>query len=263
MAKPQGQIVCVGMGMILGAHMAPRCRSYIEQADIVYSSCHHLMQRWLEQLNINSHSLQPLYGKYKDRRETYAEMIEIMLASVRAGKRVVGAFYGHPGVFAQVPHRVVKLALEEGFDAHMEPGISAEACLYAEMNIDPGELGCQHFEASQFMFYQRIIDPYGYLVLWQIGLAGDLTLTSKISTTPQRQLLLDKLFEYYPPDHQVAIYESKTNVMEQSRIEWFALRDLVDMPLTMISTLVLPPARQMPVDRDMMASLHKITPRNY
>ena len=258
MVKSQGQIVCVGTGMIIGAHMAPRCRSYIEQADVVFSSCHAMMQSWLEQLNVHTHSLQPLYGKDKDRRETYAEMVEVMMQPVREGKRVVGAFYGHPGIFAQAPHRVIQMARQEGYDAHMEPGISAEACLYADINIDPGEYGCQHFEASQFMFYNRRIDPYGYVVFWQIGLAGDLSLTTKSSTKAQRELLLDKLYEQYPPDHQVAIYESKTNVLEDSLVEWIALSELVDVPLSMISTLVLPPARQMPVDQVMINRLKNL-----
>ena len=58
----------------------------------------------------------------------------------------------------------------------MEPGISAEDCLYADLGIDPGSVGCQHYEASQFMFYRRRIDPSAYLVLWQVGIAGDRSL---------------------------------------------------------------------------------------
>src|SRR3546814_4889838 len=98
-------------------------------------------------------------------------MVAAMLAEVRAGRRVCGAFYGHPGVFARVPHKAIAQARAEGFEAHMEAGVSAEDCLYADLGIDPGEVGCQHYEASQFMFYRRRIDPSAYLVLWQIGRA--------------------------------------------------------------------------------------------
>ena len=96
------------------------------------------------------------------------------MTEVRAGKRVCGVFYGHPGVFAWSPHKVIEVARAEGFQAHMEPGISAEDCLYADLGIDPGRFGCQHFEASQLLFYERRIDPTAYLVLWQVGLVGDL-----------------------------------------------------------------------------------------
>ena len=75
-----------------------------------------------------------------------------MLAEVRAGRRVCGAFYGHPGVFTRVPNKAIAQARAEGFEAHMEAGVSAEDCLYADLGIDPGEVGCQQYEASQFMF---------------------------------------------------------------------------------------------------------------
>ena len=57
-----------------------------------------------------------------------------------------------PGVFARVPHKAIAQARAEGFEAHMEAGVSAEDCLYADLGIDPGEVGCQQYEASQFMF---------------------------------------------------------------------------------------------------------------
>ena len=63
-------------------------------------------------------------------------------------------FYGHPGIFAWSPHKVIKVARAEGYQAHMEPGISAEDCLYADLGIDPGRCGCQHYEASQLLFYE-------------------------------------------------------------------------------------------------------------
>src|SRR3546814_2631535 len=77
------------------------------------------------------------YAPGKDRRQTYREIDEAIMAQVRAGKQVCAVFYGHPGVFADVPHRVVRKAREEGIPARMEPGISAEACLYADLNLDP------------------------------------------------------------------------------------------------------------------------------
>jgi hypothetical protein len=36
----------------------------------------------------------------------------------------------------------------DGFDAVMLPGISAEDCLFADLGIDPGMIGCQSFEAT-------------------------------------------------------------------------------------------------------------------
>ena len=63
------------------------------------------------------------------------------------------------GVFAQAPRKAIEQARLEGFPARMEPGISSEDCLYADVGIDPGARGCQHVEATQFMMYRRRIDP--------------------------------------------------------------------------------------------------------
>jgi hypothetical protein len=100
---------------------------------------------------------------------------------------VCGVFYGHPGVFSQAPHRAIEQARREGFQAHMEPGISAEDCLYADLGIDPGNVGCQHYEASQFMFYRRVVDPSAYLILWQIGIAGDRSVSRTVTGPAYRR----------------------------------------------------------------------------
>lgn len=241
----KGSIVVVGTGMIIGSHISIRCKNHITQADVVFSSAHPLMQTWLEQLNPNTRCLQYLYGENKPRLETYQEMVEVMMAAIRAGNRVVGAFYGHPGVFALAPHKVVEQARKEGFDAVMEPGVSAEDCLYADLGIDPGTVGCQHYEASQFLFYRRVIDPSAYLILWQVALAGETSLTTKPSSAQHLQVFVDRLLEDYPADHEVTLYECQTLPTEQHKAVTFKLADLAQVPLTPVSTLVVPPAKEM------------------
>ena len=161
--------------MTLGSHLTPLARSHIEQADVVFAALSDgIVEMWLERMHPDVRSLQPYYAEGKSRMKTYREWVEVMMTEVRAGKKVCGVFYGHPGVFAWSPHKVIEVARAEGFPAHMEPGISAEDCLYADLGIDPGRFGCQHFEASQLLFYERRIDPSGYLVLWQVGAGGRL-----------------------------------------------------------------------------------------
>jgi uncharacterized protein YabN with tetrapyrrole methylase and pyrophosphatase domain len=241
--EKNGSLVCVGLGMTLGAHISPRSRSYIEQADVVFAAVSDsLVELWLQEMHGDVRSLQPYYAENKSRRDTYREMVEVMLAEVRAGRRVCGAFYGHPGVFAQAPHRAVERARQEGFFAHMEPGISAEDCLYADLGIDPGRFGCQHYEASQFMFYKRRIDPSAYLVLWQIGIAGDRSFRRFATGTEYRKLLIDLLAKDYPLDHEVIVYEAATLPISSPRMERMPLSALADATLHLHSTLVVPPA---------------------
>src|SRR3546814_11468295 len=100
---------------------------------------------------------------------TYREMVAAMLAEVRAGRRVCGAFYGHPGVFARVPHKAIAQARAEGFEAHMEDGVSVEDCLSADIGIDPGEVRCQHYKTSPSKFYLTRHDHSAYRRLVPVG----------------------------------------------------------------------------------------------
>ena len=245
----EGSLACVGTGMMLGAHMGPRARATIEQADVVFAALSDpLVELWVQQMHPDVRSLQPFYSEGKSRHETYRQMVEAMLAEVRAGRRVCGAFYGHPGVFALVPHRAIAQARAEGYEAHMEPGVSAEDCLYADLGIDPGMFGCQHYEASQFMFYRRQIDPSAYLVLWQVGVAGDRSIRRFSTGRGHRQLLVERLLEDYPADHPITLYEAATLPIATPRMEEMPLSGLVDANLRLQSTLVIPPA--VPLQRD-------------
>jgi hypothetical protein len=229
--------------MTLGSHLTPLARSHIQQADVVFAAVSDgIVEMWLERMHPDVRSLQPYYGEDKSRLKTYREWVDVMMAEVRAGRRVCAVFYGHPGVFAWSPHKVIEAARAEGFPAHMEPGISAEDCLYADLGIDPGRVGCQHFEASQLLFYERRIDPCGYLVLWQVGLVGDMSL-KRFSTGPAyRQVLVDLLGKDYPLDHEIIIYRAPTLPIQQPRIQRVTLRDLPQVEMTAEETVVLPPA---------------------
>ena len=253
----KGSITCVGTGMTLGSHLCPLSRSHIEKADIVFTSVsHRLVEMWIEELNPNTQSLQPLYQSGKDRRQTYREMVETMMQGVRSGKKVVGAFYGHPGVFAWAPHEVIRQARKEGYTARMEPGISAEDCLYADLNIDPGAVGIAHYEASQFMFYQRRFDPSAVLVLWQVSIAGDKTMKQFSGSQRGTELLMEKLLLDYPSDHPIILYECPTLPTEQSKIITCPLSDLLTQPLSQHTTMVLPPMTKMIPDTAMLEKLN-------
>ena len=249
-SEQRGSIACVGLGMTLGSHLSPLARSHIEQSDVVFAALSDaIVELWLEQMHPDVRSLQPYYGKGdKSRAITYREWVEVMMAEVRAGKKVCAVFYGHPGIFAWSPHEVIKVARAEGFHAHMEPGISAEDCLYADLGIDPGRYGCQHYEASQLLFYETPINTGACLVLWQVGLVGDRSM-KRFATGPEyRQVLVDVLSQDYPLDHELIIYRGATLPIEQPRIRRVLLRDLPATDVGADETVVMPPASPLRVN---------------
>lgn len=252
-----GSLVCVGTGMMLGAHIGPRARSHIEHADVVFVAVSDpLVELWVQGMNKDVRSLQPFYEEGKPRTETYRQMVAAMMDEVRAGRRVCGAFYGHPGVFALVPHRAIAQARQEGYEAVMEAGVSAEDCLYADLGIDPGTFGCQHYEASQFMFYKRKIDPSAYLILWQIGVAGDRTLARFSTGSGFRGVLVDLLEEEgYPASHEVIAYEAATLAISKPRMERMPLSLLPSAELQLSTTLVIPPAFELERNQQVLERL--------
>ncbi|MDF4004690.1 SAM-dependent methyltransferase [Luteibacter sp. PPL201] len=253
---PRGSIACVGMGMTLGSHLTPLARSHIEQADVVFGGLSDgIVERWLQRMHHDVRSLQAYYGEGKPRTATYRQWVDVMMAEVRAGKRVCGVFYGHPGIFAWAPHKVIETARAEGFAAHMEPGISAEDCLYADLGIDPGSVGCQHFEASQFIYHRRRIDPAAYLVLWQVGMLGNRSVGTLRHDAAYRQVLVDVLARDYPLDHAVVLYRAATLPVERPRIQRLALRDLPQADVPRESTMVVPPACPLAIDPAIRARL--------
>lgn len=252
----RGGLDCVGLGMMLGAHLTPRARHSIEHADVVFVlASDPLVEQWVEAMHRDVRSLQPHYAEARSRRVTYARMTEAILGEVRQGRRVCAAFYGHPGVFAQVAHEAIAIATGEGHEAAMQPGISAEDCLYADLGLDPGRLGCQHFEATQFLCCERMVDTSAYLVLWQAAIAGDRGFTRHATDRAYRGVLVDKLLRFYPPMHEVTIYEAPTLATATPRIEHMPLDALRDAELRMQSTLVVPPVRPLAPDPVAIAAL--------
>jgi len=255
----RGSLSCVGLGMTLGSHLTPLARSHIEQADVVFAALSDaIAEEWLKRMHPDVRSLQPNYAEGKPRIKTYREWVALMMAELRAGKRVCGVFYGHPGIFAWSPHKVIEQARAEGYEAHMEPGISAEDCLYADLGIDPGTYGCQHFEASQLMYWERRIDPAGYLVLWQVGIIGNRSVGRFDIGPAYRALLVERLGQDYPSDHEVIIYRGATLPIEHPCIQRITLRELADVPLTAEETVVLPPAVTLQPNRAMLDRLQAL-----
>ena len=99
-----------------------------------------------------------------------------MLIEVRAGYNVLGIFYGHPGVFVSPSHRAIALAREEGYNAKMLPGISAEDYLFADLEFDPATYGCMTSEATELLMRNTPLNTSVHNIIWQVGSVGVTTM---------------------------------------------------------------------------------------
>lgn len=254
----QGSLVAVGIGIRLAQQCTPEARHEIEAADVVCTGGGDpVTQRWLSGLNANTVSLQAHYRRGKSRRRTYEEMTEAILARVRAGKRVCAAFYGHPGVFVHCSHEAIERARSEGFEARMLPAVSAEDCLFADLGVDPGRAGCQSYEATDWLVNARVFDTGAPLILWQIAVVADRSLTELTSDPRRVAILSEVLMRYYPPEHIVTVYEAAIFPTGRPKVERLALRDLARARITQQSTLYVPRLAAPRADAERLALIAK------
>jgi uroporphyrin-III C-methyltransferase len=250
-----GQLTIVGTGIITPAHLSQAAISQIKQADVVHVLVPDpLGLSTINKLNSNIKNLAELYydpqssSGANNRLEAYDLMVESLLKDVRQGLKVCAVFYGHPGVFVYPSHTSIAQAKSEGFYAEMLPAISAEDCLFSDLAIDPGDLGCQSYEASQFLFYKTSINTKAPLILWQIGVVGDVSLTQLQPTQDGLAMLQQKLSQLYGNDHLITLYEASTLPIMPARVEIFPLAELSLAKVKTITTLFVPAIEKADID---------------
>lgn len=253
--QQRGELVVVGCGIQLGRHITERAVSEILAADTVFVLADALAFDWIAFRRPDAVDLTGYYDDRTDRRETYRAMKASIIEAVSAGERVCTVFYGHPGVFAQVPHEAIAQLRAAGLPARMEPGISAEACLYADLGLDPGERGVQSIEATRFLAYKHSLDPTALVLLWQVALAGNLDCVGFEPDPKRLQLLVDKLSHWYRPDTPVILYEAAQLPIEDFRAERMTLADLPSARYKEYTTLVIPPAVEAERDEPWIAAI--------
>jgi uncharacterized protein YabN with tetrapyrrole methylase and pyrophosphatase domain len=247
----RGSLTVVGTGIAMGVHLTPETRAAIESADeFLHLSSDLLGERWLLQLHPRSTSLRSEYVSGEDRRLIYERIVERILGPVRAGARVAAAFYGHPGVYVTPSHEAVRRARAEGHEARMLPAISAEDCLYSDLGVDPASGGCASYDATEFLIRPRPIDTSISLILWQICVIGNPTAVTepRLENLP---LLVDRLLEEYPREHEIVVYEASPYPIAEPVIQRMPLHALSTASITPLSTLYVPPATVRPVDSEL------------
>lgn len=259
--KKRGQLVIVGTGLRTVGQMTTEAIAWIRAADrVLYVVGDPVAERAIHDLNPDAaESLQVFYSEGRDRQESYEAMIARILECVRAGERVCAVFYGHPGVFVYPSHEAVKRARAEGFSAVMLPGVSAEDCLFADVGIDPATTGCLSYEATDFLFQNRAMDPASAMVLWQIGVLGNARYHAEGRyPTPLMPFLIEKLGQCYPLAHRTIVYEAAVQLGCRPRLTPVPIMHLQQAELSAASTLFVPPAQASQPDGLLIARLQAL-----
>lgn len=246
----RGSLTVVGTGIRMGVHVTPEARAAIDASDeFLHLGADPLAEEWLLGLHRRSTSLRSEYNVGESREAIYERMVERILAPVRGGSRVTAAFYGHPGVYVRPSHEAIRRARAEGHEARMLPAVSAEDCLFADLNVDPATTGCASYDATDFLLRPPVIDTASGLILWQITVIGDANAVAEIRLD-HVHLLVERLVEQYPREHEVVVYEASPYPIAEPIIEHVPLEDLAAAALTPLSTLYVPPATVREFDRE-------------
>jgi uncharacterized protein YabN with tetrapyrrole methylase and pyrophosphatase domain len=250
----RGSLVVIGTGIRTVGQLTLEAIAWMERADtLLYVVGDPVAEEVLRRHAKNgAESMAGYYKVGEARIHAYEAMIQRILRSVRAGELTVGAFYGHPGVFAYPSHESIRRARAEGYSARMLPGISAEDCLFADLGVDPAVSGCQSYEATDFLLNAPAIDASAQLVLWQIGTLGDWTYQTHGYNTSAMPLLVQRLAQFYPLQHLVTVYEAPMLPNTEPMIARIPLYYLAAFPITAAMTMYVPPARARSPDPQML-----------
>jgi len=250
-----GSLTVVGTGIQIAGQLTAEARAELIAADeVLYLVSDIVALRSLEKLNAKTRSLHGLYEPGKVRTETYEAITQEIVDTVLRGGRICVALYGHPGVFAQPAHEAVRRLQEQGRPARMLPAVSAEDCLFADLHVDPGATGCQSYEATDFLIRQRVVDTTAALVLWQIGVVGNITYTVDADVS-KLGVLVDCLCELYPAEHEVVLYEASPFLGADAIAQRVPLADLTSARVSAATTLYVPPASPRRADAVMLERL--------
>lgn len=252
----KASLVVVGCGIKFFAHLTNEVIAYIKQSDVVlYLVNDPVLKLWIQEQNLYTESLDQLYFSCQDRTTSYQRITDYVLEHLYQNKHVCFVLYGHPCVYAKPGLDAVKKAKQKGYYAKILPAISAEACLFADLLIDPGSSGCQSFEASDFLIHQRQFNISSHLILWQINAIGILDHETTNNKKIGILLLLDYLTKYYEVTAQIIIYEAAQYPGFESKIIHMELKYLPDINLSSLSTLYIPPVKTTTCDQTILKAL--------
>jgi hypothetical protein len=224
--------------------MTTEAIAWIRVSDkVLYLAHDPVAHQLIAELKPGAESLADCYGDGKLRRQSYQQMVERVLEHVRSGQKTCLVFYGHPGVFCWPGHEAIRQARCEGYTAWMLPAVSAEDCLFADLNIDPGTHGCISYEATDFLKNGRHADPTCLLMLWQVGAVGDLFFRTRGCDLSALPLLVDRLCRVYGGEHQGILYSAPIQWGGKPSVEHLRLRHLGQASLSASATLCVLPSR--------------------
>lgn len=249
------QLKIVGTGIRAGIETSPEALSAIQDSKkVLYLVADPVAAEWIGWLNPSAETLSGLYAPGKSRRSTYQDIVAEILTWLRVSGDVCVVFYGHPCMLVFPTGEVLRSARAEGYTAKVYAAISSLDRLFADLEIDPGLVGCQSFEATTFLLHGYRFDTRAALVLFQVGVLGE---ESWNPVLPRSRIVVlsDYLSKHYGGGHPAILYEAASLPIGESVVLRTSISRMAKMDVSAISTLYIPPIGTPEVDSEMKARL--------
>jgi hypothetical protein len=146
----------------------------------------------------------------------------------------------------------------------MRAGVSALDTMCADLGFDPSQPGLMTYEATDMIVRRRRPDPALHVVLWQVGLIGELGYRRQGFLNSGFSLLLDHLEAVYGPDQLVTNYVGSRYPGIDPLIARHTISELrepsIQAGVTGLSTFYLPPIHAPAADQAVLRELGLLRP---
>ncbi|MCZ4806720.1 SAM-dependent methyltransferase [Legionella pneumophila] len=232
------KLIVVGSGIKSISHLTEETKRVIQNADkVLYLLNEDNLKQWIQREAKNSESLDSIYFSSKKRIEAYQALTNHIIEEYKKVSILCVVFYGHPTVFADSALNAVRQIKKDGGEAIILPAVSAQDCLFSDLEIDPGDQGCFSIEATELVLFERFIDVHAHLILWQVANFG----RTDGKKANNLSILKDYLSDYYPADYSICLYEAPSLPTCSPRIEWIQLCHMDQSVISSITTVYIPP----------------------
>jgi len=221
------------------------------------------MKNWVVKNARKYISLDDIYFSSKQRSESYEKIANELLSSIQKNDNVCFLIYGHPTFFSSVVEKIKKRISSKDIIIQVMPGISAMDCLFADLKIDPGSMGLQSYDATEFLLYDEKFSTTSHLVLWQIAIIGEIGIVKNSEINLDRQkkaitILITKLLLHYPADHIVKLYVASQYPSIEFELVSIELQKLNEINISRLATLYIPPSKEKTINLDVINELKLI-----
>lgn len=232
------KLIVVGAGIKSISHLTEETKWVIQNADkVLYLINEDNLKEWIQREAKDSESLDTIYFSSEKRIQAYQAITNHIIEQYQKFSILCVVFYGHPTVFADSALSAVKQIKHNGGEAIILPAISAQDCLFSDLEIDPGDRGCFSIEATELVLFERAIDTRAHMILWQVANFGRVD----GKRTGHINILQDYLMIYYSKDSPICLYEASSLPTHSPRIEWTRLQHLCTSVISTITTVYIPP----------------------